>query len=838
MTTTLRNSFLISRYSLFATMKSLLLIDAHALIHRSFHALPPLTTPKGEPIGAIYGLTRALIKTMREHEPDFVAAAFDRPEPTFRKEMFEGYKAQRPKAPDELVSQLIKARELFQKLNIPCFELAGYEGDDIIGTLAEKFGKEKDLQITILTGDMDTLQLVKGKKIVVRAPKKGISETIVYDDAAVRARYELGPDQMTDYKGLVGDPSDNIPGVPGVGPKTALQALQEFGTIKNLYAKMSESHKLAKKFLPYEKDALFSKKLATIHTEVPIKVSLQDLEYKKPSEDDLREYFLSLGFESMAGEKTKNEKIERQKFEKPQTLDLPFKKDNFVVIVDAKAVDGLQSEKPKVAFDWKPFLKEFVKEGVIIRDPLFDIHIASWLLNPDEKDSSLQTLSSEIAKIDIETNPDKTGDALETLAGVFEEQIKKNKLEKVFYEIEMPLIRVLANMETRGITIDAQTLNVLGEKMQSELSALENEIYKTAGGPFNINSPQQISEVLFERLKLETQTKKKTATGQRKTGKDILNELADAHPVVPLILQYRETFKVFSGFLSPLREMSLSDGKVHTTYLQTGTGTGRLSSEKPNLQNIPHGGKWAKELRDAFLPSKGFSLVSLDYSQLELRLLAHITRDKTLVAAFIDGEDIHALTASKVFGIPLKDVDEKQRRVAKTLNFGILYGMGPRLFSKTSGSSLDEAKRFIAEYFNAFPEVRVWQESIKNEMKKNGFVENENGRRRWFPKNGAPGEFERAAINMPLQGLGADILKLAMIRSAKELSENKDMADSAFLLLSIHDELLFEIRDSAIADLAPRLKSIMEKAYNLSVPLTAEMKVGKKWGTMNKYGIR
>ncbi|MEK7089862.1 MAG: DNA polymerase, partial [Patescibacteria group bacterium] len=587
-------------------MKSLLLIDAHALIHRSFHAIPPLTTPNGEPIGAIYGLTRALMKTMREHEPDYVAAAFDRPEPTFRKEMFDGYKAQRPKAPDELVSQLIKARELFQKLNIPCFELAGFEGDDIIGTLAEKFGKYENLQITILTGDMDTLQLVKGTHIVVRTPKKGVSETITYDDEAVRARYELGPDQMTDYKGLVGDPSDNIPGVPGVGPKTALEALKEFSTIENLYAKMESTHKLAKKFLPFKENAFFSKKLATIHTAVPIKVVLADLEYKKPGDVDIQAYFLSLGFESMAGGKPKIEKTEKLRFEKPQTLDLHFKKDNFVVLANTKDAQRLayklQNTKPKIAFDWKPFLKKLTKEDVEICDPLFDIHIASWLVSPDKKDASFHELALEIMGIDIETSPDKTEDALEILAGVFEEKIKKNNLEKVFYEIEMPLIRVLAGMETRGITIDAETLKVLGKEMRSELSLLEKQIYDVASGPFNINSPQQISEVLFERLKIETHTKKRTATGQRKTGKDILTELVGAHPIVPLILQYRETFKVFSGFLTPLSEMSALDGKVHTTYLQTGAGTGRLSSEKPNLQNIPNGGKWAKELRDAFLP--------------------------------------------------------------------------------------------------------------------------------------------------------------------------------------------------------------------------------------------
>ena len=811
-------------------MKTLLLIDAHALIHRSYHAIPPLTTPEGEPIGAIYGLTRALLKTMKEHEPDYVAAAFDRPEPTFRKEMFEAYKAQRPKAPDELVSQLVKARELFTQFNIPIFELPGYEGDDIIGTLAAKFGADKDLHITILTGDMDTLQLVKGKQVVVCAPKKGISETITYDANAVRARYELDPDQMTDYKGLVGDPSDNIPGVPGVGPKTALQALKEFGTIENLYSSMSEGHKLAKKFLPYQKEALFSKKLATISLEVPLSVSLQDLKYNKPNEDDLTRYFLKLGFESLA-----NKKQEKVRIEKPAALDLKFKHNDFFVLTDETDIRTSRKElagtKPKVAFDWKQVLKTLLKKEGEVADPLFDVHIAAWLMNPDEKDPNLTELSTQVAGINIAEHPNKKEEVLRTLAAFFTEQMEKSRLMNVFSTIEMPLIRVLAAMEERGIKIDPRVLESLGKEMRGEIDELERKIYASAGGPFNINSPQQISEVLFEKLKLATETKRKTATGQRKTGKDVLSELTDAHPIVPLILQYREVFKVYSSFLEPLREASLLDGRVHTTYLQTGTSTGRLSSEKPNLQNIPQGSKWAKPLRDAFVATDGFTLISFDYSQLELRLLAHVSHDPTLVSAFMGGEDIHALTASKVFGVPLSEVTQKQRRIGKTLNFGIVYGMGPRLFSKTSGVSMEEAKQFIAEYFKAFPGVSVWQERIKENMKKVGFVENENGRKRWFPKDAAPGEFERAGINMPLQGLGADILKLAMIRSSKEiapLSRN----DSAFLLLSIHDELLFEIRDDLVASLTPRLKAIMEDTYSLSVPLIAEMKMGKKWGTM------
>ncbi len=811
-------------------MKTLLLIDAHALIHRSYHALPPLTTPAGEPIGAIYGLSRALMKTLREHKPDYIAAAFDRPEPTFRKEMFEAYKAHRPPAPDELISQLKKARELFKKFNIPCFELAGYEGDDIIGTLATKFGT-KDVHVTILTGDMDTLQLVRGNHIVVRAPKKGVSEMLEYDAAAVRARYELEPEQMTDYKGLVGDPSDNIPGVPGVGPKTAVAALHEFGSIEHLYGNMPKDHKLAKKFLPYKKDALFSKQLSTINTETPIKVTLDELMYEPANEVDLNAYFLSLGFESMVGGKEKPARQPKEKLPAPAGLPLGAAEE-MVVVTDARDAEtqkeNLGGTLQKTAFDWKPIVRALAKKKVAVADPLFDIHVAAWLIDPDNKDPELRGLAEGVAHINLLTNPEKEREALTALATTYAHGLEAAGLTRIFKDIEMPLIRVLARMEERGIAVGAEELGKLRKEMERDLAALEKNIYEAAGGPFNINSPREIGVVLFDRLKLNHGAKRKTATGQRKTGKDILQEMVNAHPVVPLILQYRDTFKIFSSFLAPITEASAADGRVHTTYLQTGTATGRLSSERPNLQNVPQGSKWAEPLRNAFIPARGASFLSLDYSQIELRLLAHVSGDEALTEAFKHHEDVHTLTASKVFGVAPKEVDAHRRRIGKTLNFGIIYGMGPRLFSKTTGVTMEEAKRFIAEYFRAFPGVKRWQEKVKESVKQNGYAENLLGRKRWFPKESAPGEFERAAVNMPLQGLGADIIKMAMIACEKELAEN----DHAALLLSIHDELLFEIRDSVLHETAKKLKHIMEHIFPLSVPLEVGMKAGKKWGTM------
>ncbi|MFA6365039.1 MAG: DNA polymerase [Candidatus Paceibacterota bacterium] len=813
-------------------MKSLLLIDANALIHRSYHALPPLTTPKGEPIGAIYGLSRALIKTMKEYEPTYVAAAFDRPEPTFRKKMFEDYKAHRPPAADELISQIIKAHELFEKLNIKTFELPGFEADDIIGTFAKRFASN-DVRVTILTGDLDTLQLVKGNEVVVLVPKKGISETIEYNENAVKERFHLGPNQMTDYKGLVGDPSDNIPGVPGVGPKTAELALLEFGSIESIYTKMSESHKLAKKLLPYKKEAFFSKELSIIHKEVPLVVSLADLTYTKPSDTLLDFYFAELGFQTLLSTGAKQKETKKHE----ALPELPSSSTEILVVPDLlyakKHIKDLRGKKIKVAFDWKNILKGLGKESESLY-PLFDIMIAAWLLHPDKEGVSIETLAREILHKDIGITTEEKEKILTSLFPYFEKKLQEHGLVHIFEDIEMPLIPVLTSMEERGIAADVKTLTSIGKTMEDELNILQQKIYKEARGPFNINSPQQLADILFNRLGIETETKRKTATGQRKTGKDILLELAGSHPVIPLILEYRETFKVRSGFVEPLRAAAELDGRVHTTYLQTGTGTGRLSSEKPNLQNIPQGSKWAEPLRNTFLASKGFTLLSFDYAQLELRLLAHVTQDKALLLAFADGNDIHAMTASKVFAVPLSHVDAKMRRIGKTLNFGVVYGMGARAFSKTSGIPYGDAQKFITEYFRAFPRVKQWQDTIKEEVKKKGFVENVNGRKRWFAQDAAPGEFERAAINMPLQSLGADILKLAMIKSAHTIAQTPSFKDDAFLLLSIHDELLFEVRDKILPSIAPLLKTIMESIYPLSVPLHTEMKEGKKWGTMKR----
>ena len=826
--------------------KNLLLIDAHALIHRAYHALPPLSTPGGEPIGAIYGLASILLKALRDIKPDYVAAAFDRPEPTFRKELYEEYKAHRPKTADELVSQLIKSRELFGAFDIKTFELAGYEADDIIGTLAKKLGG-KETRVVILTGDLDTLQLVS-KQVVVRAPKKGISETIVYDEAAVKERFGLTPAQMTDYKGLVGDPSDNIPGVRGVGPKTAEKILVEFGTLENFFRACPPDHPLGRKILPHKKDALFSKKLAVIETEVPIETGLDDLGWSGIPDEKIIAYFTELGFQTLVDRLLKTAPAKPQPFANMSTSDV----DNFEktkrggvggAVFFADGLDlrehkkDLESGVLKVGWDWKNVIKKARGVGIEILPPIFDLKIAGWLIDPDRRDLEFEDLARRLLR--REGNPKNKSD-LHDLFNFFKVKIKEYGLEKITYEIEMPLVEILASMESWGIGANPEKLSSLKKDVDKKLVALSKKIFDEGGVEFNISSPKQVGEIIFDKLGIGSEKKtKKTAGGQRSTAEDVLTKLRGAHPIIPLILEYRENAKILNTYIGPLLALA-KEGRVHTTLVQTGTGTGRLSSEKPNLQNIPQESEWAPRLRRAFEAEKGWSFVSFDYSQLELRLLAHLTGDAKLIEAFHDKEDIHALTASQIFGVPKEKVDVRMRRIGKTLNFGIIYGMGPRAFAETSGISFEEADGFIKEYVRRFPSIKLWHEKIKADARTLGFVANENGRRRWFfginsPNPRLKSEAERAAINMPTQSLGADIMKLGVIKSAEALKRAGLWETKTRLLLSIHDELLFEISDDILKKTVSLLHKILDSVYALKVPLGVDVRVGKTWGGTREY---
>jgi len=791
--------------------KKILLIDAHSLIHRSFHALPPLTAPDGMPTGALYGVSSTLLKVLKEKSPDYVVAAFDRPEPTFRKEQYAEYKAHRPKAPDELISQIKESRELFKKFGIYISEIPGYEGDDIIGTLSEKFSKENDVFITILTGDLDTLQLVKNGKVEVETFKKGINDTMIYDEDAVFERLGVTVEHVPDYKGLVGDQSDNIPGIPGVGPKTATQLISKYGTIENIYKLVNDRDPLFKKIAEHKEIALLSKSLATIKKDVPISVVFEETKYEKPNLDDLEKYFNHLGFESLI----KRLGLNKGNIEKKDEQHTTTSGDVFVI------------------YDWKEKIKQG-EDNLISPDNVFDIKIAAWLLDPDKNKLSIDDISKRFLK----TTP--STEVFGVLYKTLEESIKKNKLEKVFYGIEMPLIPVLAKMELLGILCDDNLLINLEKKIKEETKKTEEKIFELAGEQFNINSPRQVAEIIFTKLQIKENKKHKTKTGMNSTAESVLVELKNQHPIIEYILAHRENMKILSTYVSPLLEYTRTDKnhRIHTTYIQTGTATGRLSSEKPNLQNIPQESKWSKELREAFVAKEGFSLISFDYSQLELRLLAHISKDEKLISAFLSGKDIHNITASQIFNIEESAVTPELRRIAKTLNFGVAYGMGPRAFSATSGISLDDAKRFINEYFFDFPKVKNWQEKMRIGAQTGGMIRNETGRIRMFPsgiKNKKIiSEMERAAINMPVQSLGADIIKLSMIASQKFIETEKH-DDSMRLILTIHDELIFEVRNDILKNIITPIKNLMERSLSLLIPLIVEIKTGKNWGDMKKY---
>lgn len=805
----------------------LLLIDANSLIHRAFHALPPLTAPDGAPAGALYGLSATLLKVLDRHKPDYVAAAFDRPEPTFREEAYKEYKAQRPETPDELAEQLEEARRLFSVFGIAWFEKKGFEADDIIGTFAERFKKEKGVHTTILTGDLDTLQLVEDPLIAVEALKKGVSETVTYDHAAVIERYGIPPALITDYKGLVGDTSDNIPGIRGIGPKTAARLLNEYGPLEKVLANIRKDDRSYEKVTEGKQAAVLSKQLGTVHCDVPLEVSLEDLRFSPiKGNRQLIAYFKTWGFESLikrlGGEEKKKEE------EGAAASALP----SFAVVENAEEATSAPQNAVLVAHEWKPILARVPR---LAAQKLFDISIASWLLDPDKKDYSLHAIAER--RLKESAAAEGTRAVLQRLFAIFHQKIESLELHKVFYDIELPLVGVLAAVEKRGVRIEKKALEKLKKTIENETATLAAAIYRAAGEEFNIASPKQVGEVLFEKMKIAKKGKK-TKTGAYSTAEGVLAKLKDDHPIVRDILEHRENVKILGTYVEPLATMIGKDGKVHTTLLQTGTATGRISSEHPNLQNIPQGSKWSGPLRKAFVAEQGYKLVSFDYSQLELRLLAHLSGDKGLREVFLKGEDVHTMTASRVLGVTPSSVTKEARRTAKTLNFGIVYGMGPRAFSKTAGISEDEARRFINEYFRKFPGVKKWRETMIKKARTDGYVENENGRKRWFPNidagPGAAAEADRAAVNMPVQGLGADILKIAMVRTETALAKEGWSEKKARMILTIHDELLFEIADDILEITTRKLKTIMQECYPLSVPLLVGVHAGKNWGEMKE----
>jgi len=748
--------------------KILVLIDGHALVHRAYHALPPLNTGKGELVNAVYGFVLVLLKVLKELKPDYLVATFDLAGPTFRHKEFEEYKATRVKAPDELYAQLGRVKETLRAFSVPILEKEGYEADDVIGTVVEKLKTHKEkINTIIVTGDLDTLQLVD-KNTSVFTLKKGVKDTILYDAKAVSERYGLKPEQIADFKGLKGDPSDNIPGVPGIGEKTATELLKQYGSIENLYKELAKpksrfkNQKLAEKLSENKEQALFSKYLATIKRDAPIKFNLRDALAHDYDKDKVIKLFKELGFYSL---------VER----------LP-------VSSKQGELEAGSGEKKEIT----------------------------------EIDNSVSTAAAKQDPIYEKVEQAKT-------QGVLSEKL---------YQIEKKLVPILRQMESNGVKIDIEYLKKVDQKVSKKIIELENKIHKMAGATFNINSPQQLSEILFNKLGIQTKGLKKTPGKVISTAATELEKLKDQHEIIGLVSDYRELTKLKTTYIDALPKLVAPDGRLHTSYDQLGTTTGRLSSKNPNLQNIPIKTELGREIRKAFVAEEGFKLLSADYSQIELRVVAAIARDKNMIGAFGAGQDIHVLTAAEIFEVKPTQVTGAMRQAAKVLNFGVIYGMSIHGFAQAAGVDYEKAKLFIEKYFKEFDGVARYIEETKKEAAKNGYVQTLFGRKRFIPEINSSAwnlraAAERMAINMPIQGTAADLIKMAMAN----LADSHLLKADCRLLLQVHDELVFEVSEKEAGPTGTKVKEIMENVYKLEVPLKVEIEIGDNWGEMEKLAI-
>ncbi len=873
-------------------MKKLILIDGHALVHRAFHALPPsMSSPNGIPTNAVYGFVSVLLKTIKDLRPDYIVATFDLAGPTFRHEEFAEYKAHREKAPDDLYVQVPLVKEILGAFGIPVYEKEGFEADDLIGSIAEITKKHKNIQTIIATGDLDTLQLVEGDKVVVLTLKKGVTDTILYTQKEVEKRYGLEPGQMVDFKGLKGDPSDNIPGVPGVGDKTASVLIQKFGNIENLYSEIESykknpkkkpkaplTPKMIEKLSEHKDMALFSKKLATIIRDVPIQFDVADAEWRKGmKKDELGKMLQDLGIYSLL--KRINE-LDGQEMEQPTLLTssadsikvniLNKKKEigelfdriktdgsfafdisdsvvvlafdgNKTFVVDLETVKDklrpvFEDEKiKKTGHDLKELSKTLLGKGIHVLGLDFDTKLAAYLINSDIKDYDLNRIYFVEFNKNIDPDPLKRPVYAIELKKFQWEKLKSLDLLWVFEKIEVPLAPILAEMEINGVKIDQKAIKKLSQKISGEIAGLEKEIYRHAGEEFNINSPQQLSAILFEKLLIKGKVRK-TGKGAISTAAAELEKLSGEHPIVDLILKYRELQKLNTTYIEPFPGFVEKDGRLRTTLNQTGTTTGRLASQNPNLQNIPIRTKLGQEFRKAFIAENGYDLVSFDYSQLELRIAAHISGDKKMTEAFKKGEDIHTRTAAEIFGVPPEKVTAHMRREAKVFNFGLLYGMGIMGLQRAAKISREQARDFTERYMAEFSGIARYMQAMRDAVHADRYVKTIFGRRRQFREIGSQvielvRQAERMAINMPIQGTAADLLKLAMIKISGLIhDENKDK--DVKMLLQVHDELLFEIKKEVVGEWAPKIKGIMENIWKLNVPLTVDVQYGTNWSQM------
>lgn len=806
------------------TSKKIILLDTHAILHRAYHALPDFASSKGEPTGALYGLCTMIVHIVKDLSPDYIIACYDRAEATFRHDAYDDYKGGRAKTDEALISQIIRSHEVIEALSIPIYDAVGFEADDMLGTIVEQMKdrtKSGELEIIIASGDMDTLQLVDKDHVKVYTLKKGISDTIIYDEKAVLERFGFKPKLIADYKGLRGDPSDNIVGIAGIGEKTATDLIVNFGSIEDIYKALGrkDGPEVFKKagikdrivglLQAGKEEAEFSKMLATIRRDAPIGFELPSATWRESFDMAKAEnLFKNLDFRTM---------IER-----------------FKQIIEGKSAVKAGAKNPASSAVASSPSEASIATLSMLPDAIDPIRfkkaaIAAWLINSNLNNPTFEDIFNV-------ANTEDFDQAEKNLA----EEIKKRNLTRVLDDIELPLLPVIDGMEKRGVKIDRAYLEDLGKKYKHTLASLEKEIWELAGQEFNVASPKQVGEILFDKLALKPARQKKTAGGAKSTKESELEKMRDMHPIIGKILEYRELAKLITTYVDVILAGMDANDRLHTTLIQTGAATGRMASQNPGLQNVPIKTELGRNIRRAFIPEKGFTLVSCDYSQMELRIAAFMSGDEKLIEIFRKGEDVHAAVASQVFGVPIDQVSKEQRRKAKVINFGILYGMGVSALRENLGTDRAEAQEFYNAYFATFSRLALYIDEVKADAARKGYTETFFGRRRYFEGINSKLPFiramaERMAFNAPIQGTEADIIKIAMSKIAAFLEKEK-LGDDVYMLLQVHDELLFEIKSGRVEEIVPKLLKIMESTIDpkdiKGIVIASEAKVGKNWNDM------
>jgi len=869
----------------------LLILDGSSLLYRAFFALPLLTNSRGLPTNAVYGLATMLLRLFEEEKPDAVAVALDAGAPTFRHQALPTYKAQREETADELKVQLPYARRLLSALRVPVLELPGYEADDVVATLVERFSSP-ERKVLVVTGDKDLLQLVR-PGVEVLLTRRGITEMDRYDEQAFRERFGISPPELLEAKALMGDPSDNIPGVPGVGEKTALRLVQRFHRLEDIYRHLPQAgpERLQKALLEYREQVFLNREIASLKKDAPLEVAEEELKKREPSREELRELLEELEFRTLLErlglgrppEEGPPSRIQVQVEEvTPDLLEhlLPAREvavafrvgEGFlpqpeaVVVgpaataapaVPRAAIPGVEERfyllppqeigalagKELVGHELKDLLRWMRAQNLPLPRVAADTAVAAYLLDPTRTSYRLADLC-RLYRVELERDDGSPAHlsararAAARLRPLLEAEIEARGLGPLYREVELPLVTVLAGMEARGVIVRPETLDELDREFSRRLEELAREIHTLAGMEFNINSPHQLAEVLYRHLGLPAEKKKKTLLS---TEASVLEALAREHPIAARVLEYRTLAKLKGTYVEGLRPLiNPATGRVHARFNQTVTATGRLSSSEPNLQNIPVRDPVGRRIRAAFVAPPGHFLLSCDYSQIELRLLAHFSGDEGLIGAFLRGEDVHRATAAEVFRVSPEGVTEEMRDRAKVVNFGVAYGISPYGLSQALGIEQPEAKALIESYFSRFPGVRRYWEEVVARAREEGLVRTLFGRIRPLPeirsKNYARRSFaERTAINTPLQGTAADIIKKAMVDLDRELSRR---GMKAALVLQVHDELILEVPEEELEDVSSLTIKVMEEAARLSVPLKVDAKYGRDWYRMEPLPAR